>query len=491
MAQPHLPWNTWMPAPPFPFANPLPVGEPVTVPRLSNAVASDATNLPQLVTQHHPPFQYQRPGFVPHASQVSPTVPPTLGYQPLLTPCWNPPHPQQTFASPRLANTSHQTDAFHQTQYLHPPQATMIGQAPPRAISHSGIRNVQFTIPPQHPDVKVVVEKLAHDIGELNMIVSSYEHQNQRRQSPAISSHGTRQAPQHWSQNQGHGSTIPGEYQRRKNGIGQPGFFSDCSLGHVIEGNRQTPGIFVEESQGENKQDTGSNIEQRGGKDNSHWTSPKINQSNSNNHCLNNQATSTPGWVDNNGQQEQGNNGQPNDDWVSQNSDQQNNDWASKKSDQQSNDWENNDNDDQQNNGWDDNNASSKPKTKKSKRPKYVEVAEQKGSKPAEPSYTRSYWMNSESANYLGNPNSNSGKRQDRHTIPEEPVYTISDAIAKEAHVRHQVRGGVGIECVKQTYKPVYWDNFEKPYAVFRFHYRSRGMFTFDLVFPRSALRLQ
>jgi hypothetical protein len=71
--------------------------------------------------------------------------------------------------------------------------------------------------------------------------------------------------------------------------------------------------------------------------------------------------------------------------------------------------------------------------------------------------------------------------------MPEDPIYTLSESKAKEFNVRHQVRAGKGAEEKKKTYKPLYWDNFDEPYAVFRFKYRSRGMFFLSvLTFPLS-----
>ena len=61
--------------------------------------------------------------------------------------------------------------------------------------------------------------------------------------------------------------------------------------------------------------------------------------------------------------------------------------------------------------------------------------------------------------------------------MPEDPIYTISKTEAEEKNLKHQVRGGKGAEQQRKkgTMKPLYWDNFDAPYAVFRFKYRSRG----------------
>jgi hypothetical protein len=137
---------------------------------------------------------------------------------------------------------------------------------------------------------------------------------------------------------------------------------------------------------------------------------------------------------------------------------------------------------DNTNNGWGDNNndpgtkkdkdGSSKSKSKKSSAEKAAPVHE----KP----YTRSYWKGGEAS--AGS--ANSGRKCGQYTMPEDPIYTLSESKAKEFNVRHQVRGGKGLEEKKKTYKPLYWDNFDEPYAVFRFKYRSRGMFS--PMFPNS-----
>ena len=57
---------------------------------------------------------------------------------------------------------------------------------------------------------------------------------------------------------------------------------------------------------------------------------------------------------------------------------------------------------------------------------------------------------------------------------PEQPQYTIPEAAAKARHVEHQVRGGKGLEKEHKVGRPIYWDTFDKPYAVIRFKYRSK-----------------
>lgn len=135
-----------------------------------------------------------------------------------------------------------------------------------------------------------------------------------------------------------------------------------------------------------------------------------------------------------------------------------------------------------QQNGWDTGNIESglkseKPGSSKSKlKSKTSSSAAKEGGKAApshEKPYTRSYWKAGENVA----DSANSGKKRGQHyTMPEDPIYTLSESKAKEFNVRHQVRGGMGLEEKKKTHRPLYLDNFDEPYAVFRFKYRSRGM---------------
>lgn len=163
---------------------------------------------------------------------------------------------------------------------------------------------------------------------------------------------------------------------------------------------------------------------------------------------------------------------------------QQNNDW-NKTDTNKTNEWDNNNN----NPGWDNNNNNPESKKDKpsrsnsnSKLRKSCTAKERDDKAPAEEKpYTRSYWKSNETVA----DSANSGKKRGQHyTMPEDPIYTLSESRAKEFNVRHQVRGGMGLEEKKKTHRPLYLDNFDEPYAVFRFKYRSRGAFLFFYPFP-------
>lgn len=127
---------------------------------------------------------------------------------------------------------------------------------------------------------------------------------------------------------------------------------------------------------------------------------------------------------------------------------------------------------DNNNDSWD------KPTTddsvKKDDPKKQENKSEAKAEAGAEKPYTRSYWTNQGSVEE-DQPGAKTGTKRSKYTIPEDPIYTISERKAKEEHLKHQVRGGKGAEKQKKTYAPLYWDTLEQPFAVFRFRYRSRG----------------
>jgi hypothetical protein len=60
--------------------------------------------------------------------------------------------------------------------------------------------------------------------------------------------------------------------------------------------------------------------------------------------------------------------------------------------------------------------------------------------------------------------------------IPPEPLLKISSKQASEKGVEHQVRAGVGTQYGHVIGRPEYLDTLEKPFAVFRFKYRSRAI---------------
>ena len=141
-------------------------------------------------------------------------------------------------------------------------------------------------------------------------------------------------------------------------------------------------------------------------------------------------------------------------------------------------------------NGWgDDNDDKSKDKEKskksdkskskskdKKKKKRRGSSASSSSSSEEEKPYTRSYWTTQVKSG-KEHSDANSGRKREKYTMPEDPIYTISKTEAEEKNLKHQVRGGKGAEQQRKkgTMKPLYWDNFDAPYAVFRFKYRSRG----------------
>lgn len=58
----------------------------------------------------------------------------------------------------------------------------------------------------------------------------------------------------------------------------------------------------------------------------------------------------------------------------------------------------------------------------------------------------------------------------------EEPLYIVPDEVAQRKGVSHQVQTGKPVPYVHKKSAPRYLDTFKNPYAVFVFHYRSKGM---------------
>lgn len=59
-------------------------------------------------------------------------------------------------------------------------------------------------------------------------------------------------------------------------------------------------------------------------------------------------------------------------------------------------------------------------------------------------------------------------------TLPPEPPLKISSTQASEKGIEHQVRAGAGSQYGHTVGRPEYLDTLDKPYAVFRFKYRTR-----------------
>jgi len=87
----------------------------------------------------------------------------------------------------------------------------------------------------------------------------------------------------------------------------------------------------------------------------------------------------------------------------------------------------------------------------------------------------REYWYKAPAGSRPGPPTSppNSSRKRGT-TIPGEPLPTISASAAHARNLEHQVCGGNGVESAQPVGHPVYWDTLERPFAVFRFRYRSR-----------------
>ncbi|KAF2627888.1 hypothetical protein BU25DRAFT_491039 [Macroventuria anomochaeta] len=69
-----------------------------------------------------------------------------------------------------------------------------------------------------------------------------------------------------------------------------------------------------------------------------------------------------------------------------------------------------------------------------------------------------------------------SGRTRLLPSVPSEPLYKIPKSAADEKGIQHQVLAGPGTEYGHAVSRPEYLDGLDKPYAVFRFKYRSRSM---------------
>ncbi|KAI4648732.1 uncharacterized protein J4E79_009803 [Alternaria viburni] len=64
----------------------------------------------------------------------------------------------------------------------------------------------------------------------------------------------------------------------------------------------------------------------------------------------------------------------------------------------------------------------------------------------------------------------------DTYIAPAEPCLTISKSTSSKSGIEHAVRAGKATEYGHVVGRPEYLDRLEKPYAVFRFKYRSEGV---------------
>ena len=69
-----------------------------------------------------------------------------------------------------------------------------------------------------------------------------------------------------------------------------------------------------------------------------------------------------------------------------------------------------------------------------------------------------------------------SGRTKRIPSVPSEPLRKIPKAAAEEKGIEHQVLAGPGTQYGHAIGRPEYIDRLDKPYAVFRFKYRSRSI---------------
>ncbi|KAF2836237.1 hypothetical protein M501DRAFT_259665 [Patellaria atrata CBS 101060] len=62
------------------------------------------------------------------------------------------------------------------------------------------------------------------------------------------------------------------------------------------------------------------------------------------------------------------------------------------------------------------------------------------------------------------------------YIAPEHPPMEVDEEVARRMKVENQVRTGPGAKYAHKTARPEYLDAMDKPYAVFRFKYRSKAM---------------
>ncbi|KAF1932341.1 uncharacterized protein M421DRAFT_289725 [Didymella exigua CBS 183.55] len=80
-----------------------------------------------------------------------------------------------------------------------------------------------------------------------------------------------------------------------------------------------------------------------------------------------------------------------------------------------------------------------------------------------------------------------SGRARRMRSVPSEPLHKIPQAAAAAKGVEHQVLAGPGTAYGHAVSRPEYVDGLDKPYAVFRFKYRSRS--ALKGMFGRDCLR--
>jgi hypothetical protein len=120
-------------------------------------------------------------------------------------------------------------------------------------------------------------------------------------------------------------------------------------------------------------------------------------------------------------------------------------------------------------------NASKKAASKKTEKARQVSLSVRPSA--AEISRPRPYWNNgllasSADSSSRAAPNT---KRQLTTVLREEPLRKFPKIEAENHQIAHQVRAGVGVERKHKTLpvRPEFKDSKDKPYAVFRFKYRS------------------
>lgn len=157
---------------------------------------------------------------------------------------------------------------------------------------------------------------------------------------------------------------------------------------------------------------------------------------------------------------------------------------GSKKDDAPGNGWENNNNEVKPQNdapGWDNNPPATAPNDHKSTRSS--KTRHSSSHRPRAPSTTpKEHWSFPPPApkklftiaEEIESVSSTKHKSPKIPTVPPEPILTIPETKAKSEGLSHQVRAGPGTMYTHAVGRPEYIDTLERPYAVFRFKYRTR-----------------
>lgn len=72
-------------------------------------------------------------------------------------------------------------------------------------------------------------------------------------------------------------------------------------------------------------------------------------------------------------------------------------------------------------------------------------------------------------------PQTTTSSHSSRSYLAPDPAYAVPEEIARKTASSHQVRPRKGVRCRHRSYRPVYMDSMERPYAVFVFRYLAQG----------------